>query len=404
MRRRGGDDERPAVEIWGAEPDPIPTQRVEIGTRRAVRRPVVVAVVAVVGLLLAGLALDGGGDGGPDDAERSSAEREEDERGDAAGQTTSTTRTPRSTTTSPSTTVALGPPLGQPMAVDVLIDTGGRSWTWVQLDTGLRQEVRLEVGQGPEAAGLIGVRGGVVGVSDGGDAHFQPIPVGDPVSLGRASRVAPGPDDDSVWVVDVGSYDRGGDSSSVAQLVALDGSPIGPPVVVEASWLFGSTGNGLVFGKGGRVFEATADGVRVVASGELRAVARGRVAVYTCDDDATCWTEVIDTVSGTTTVIRADGEPFEPLGLSSAGWVARIDSLRQTLDLHDPSGALVGSVPFMLSDRWYYEQVVSWLPDGTTVLAPAYDGVELITLLDGEVVSTELPEDLDASQAVVIPR
>lgn len=388
-------------------------QRVDLDGRRGVRPLVVAAVVAVLGLLLAGLVLGDAVGGDSDDGERASPEQDDDDdnqrgntdRNGAGERTTATTRSPRSTTTAPTTTVALGPPLGAPVSVDLLVGTDGGSWTWVQLDTGLRREVNLDLGAAPESVGLIGVRGGVVGISDGAHAYYHPLPVGDPVPLGRGVRAAPGPDDDSVWIIDAGADHGVGDPSTVARLVALDGSPIGPPAVVAAApWVFGSTGAGLVFVQGGRVFEATAEGVRAIASGEVRAVARGHVAVYTCDDDATCWTEVIDTSSGGTTTIRADGDPSDPLGLSPSGWVARISSGRQTLDLHDPAGELVGSVRFLLTDTWFHEQVVTWLPDGTTVLAPAHDGVELIRVVDGEVVSTELPADLDASQAIVIPR
>ena len=145
-------------------------QRVDLDGRRGVRPLVVVAVVAVLGLLIAGLVLGDAGGGDSDDGERASPEQDDDdnERGntdrDGAGErTTATTRSARSTTTAPTTTLALGPPLGAPVSLDLLLGTDGGSWTWVQLDTGLRREVNLDLGAEPESVGLIGVRGGVVG-------------------------------------------------------------------------------------------------------------------------------------------------------------------------------------------------------------------------------------------------
>ena len=198
------DDERPAIEIVGADPPITSVQHVSTrgpgGPRRRGIRVLLVAG-AVVGLLVAGLALGG------DDEDTPAS----DEQAEADAKTT-TTR-PRSTTTRPTSTTAstttttTGPLFaGQPL--DGWLLSGNVSgWTLVDIATGARLETELPF---DDPYSTRSVTGGVVTVV-AGQVEYHDLRVAEdvrePVVLGPADQVLMAVVPDQVWLLQ-GAYEE----------------------------------------------------------------------------------------------------------------------------------------------------------------------------------------------------
>lgn len=415
MPRRGGDDERPAVELWGAEPEPIPTQRVEIGVRRSNRLPVVLAVVAVAGLLGAGLVLgdSDGADGASDPTSAAAAREEQDDKRDeqadgaADGTTTSRPRRP-TTTTAPTTTLPPGPVLWERTGVALLATTSGARWTWVDLDTGERREIELEA---YDPWFVIPARGGVVHLDRRSEhALFQPLPDGEPLVLGPASEVLATEDPAAVWLLRRSSDDGTPLVSPRAQLVRIDGTLLGDEISVASGYPRAATTQGVIFGGGGRAFQQDDRGVRSLGIGDVLNVRGTSVALATCDDAAVCRPEVLDLVTGARTVFPA---------------LPTADPYNSVVEVTPDGGLLVsafppdgfGDVEAVLYDgagqergRVFLPNVpntgTAWLPGSSTGLLPADGGVVRLHEVDGQLVTTPVPglDGLRAEWALVIPR
>lgn len=394
MRRRGGgDDERPAVEIWGIDPDPLPTRRVEIGQGRRNRIPVVAGVVAVAGLLAAGLVLGDTDDQPPADGERASPAQGSDDDGSAERDqrtTTSTSGTRRTTTTTaPTTTAPSGPVLWGPTGAGLLTSSSGSSWTWVDLDTGERREVDLDTADGWTVRP---VRGGVVHIDDSySGAVYQPLPDGEPVALGRASSVHPTEDLEAVWLV---RWDERTGRSAIAQLVRLDGTPLGGEIELASSNVLGGTTAGVLFGAGGRAYQQDQRGVEAIGYGDIRDVQGTRVALVACDETATCRPEVIDLATGertsypplrTADTYDSTVELVPAGGLVVGTFLAASPGVRAAF--HAPSGAPLGEV--VLPVR--LDNAMTWLPDGGTALVRTDEGFARVGEVEGAVRSIALP-------------
>ena len=198
-------DERPPIEVVGAERGTGSLQHVSTGPSRP-RRPggsgVVAAGVAIGLLLVAGLAL-GGDDGSPADPARDEGE------GRSLAEDPTTTRRPGSTTTRPrptTTTIPVGPVFGRPLG-GWLLTADGSGWTLVDIDSGARRDIALPAAGAFEARA---VTGGVVMLSGGRrEAGYYDLRSGTdlpvPVVLGTADQLLPGDRPDRIWLVDFGT-------------------------------------------------------------------------------------------------------------------------------------------------------------------------------------------------------
>jgi hypothetical protein len=360
------------VEVWGAEaPAEGDVQRIEIGAGRSRRVPAV-ALAAVAVLLVAGVVL-GGGDDDP-----SGAPQEDSEASTTVERPSPSTTRPRPTTTSStSTTVVLGPILPEPAGAGLLLagESGGTwRWTWLDLDTGLRRGVELRA---DDAYGAIPVRGGVV-LPRGGAAFFQPLPEGPLAELGSADQVIAAGLPDAVWLLRSGTNSGlPAESGTSARLVGLDGSVRATVAVPQLSYAFGATSQGLVFTAGGRAYLARPDGVQQLAVGEVLSVADPYVVLYTCDEDAVCAPEVLDTGTGRRHSLPPIPSPYQygtSAFVSSSGEVAVASYQQQpSLTIYDASGRTIGtSVDFFLSGE------VRWLPGHAGLVTALHPGVSLI--------------------------
>jgi hypothetical protein len=416
VRRRGAeDDERPAVELWGAEPQTLPTQRVELGANRSPRLPVVAAVVVVLGLIGLGLGLGDSSDGpGDDDPTSAEAGREEqgdkrDEQAADAEDTTTTTRRRRpTTTTAPTTTIATGPVFWWPTGAGLLTSATGERWTWVDLDTGERRDVELGTS---DPWMTVPVLGGVVHLGHGtGEAIYQPLPDGEAVVLGEAEEVLATEDPTLVWLLRHDGSSGGPSVQTQAQLVGLDGDAAGDEVVLTGSYPQAATTEGLIFAGGGRAFQQDGRGVRSLGIGDVLDVRGTSVVLGVCDEQATCRPEVLDLFTGARVVYPPlpTTAPYSHLveliaggGLLVAEFPA--DGLgRMKAVLYDGAGREWGRIDMPGPAN----NGTAWLPGTGGALLPDGDGFLRVHDADGELVTTPVPglADLPSSWVYIVPR
>lgn len=372
MPRRERDDDRPPVEVWGAEPAADESvQQVEVDGRR--RRAVALAVGAAIAVVVVGLALDGG-----DDGSRSSRE--------SADQTTTTapssTLDEETTSTAPPTTLVFGPVVPDETGGAVLLATRWGQWTWLDLGSGVRREVHIDV---DEPTAVLPVRGGVV-IDGLGAITFQPLPVGKQVLLARStSGVMASGSPDAVWLVSSESAGQP-DEQQTATLVDLRGHVLRGPITVPSAPQAIGTELGIAFTDGGRTYLASEDGLRALAVGEVVAASARQVVIHSCDEAARCALTVLDLDGGEPSVALHLDRPrldLSRIDLSPDGRtlaVVRYVEGGAVLELRRRGGQLLGQVetPEPLTE-------LAWLPDdqGLVAASTTRQGADRIWV-DGE--------------------
>jgi len=298
-------DERPPVELWGAEAGAEgEVQRVEVAPGGPRWVPVVASLVVV---LLVASALLSYGDDGAGDGERAAEEDEE------PGASSSTTRRSSTSTTTTLPPVPGVPVLGQPVGASLLFAGGGRTWSLLDLDTGEARPFGDERNSA-EPYSALAVRGGVA-VSSVVGAEYRPL-LGPPVLLQRGAEVlVPSGSLDSVWVGTMGI----GEAWWELTLRDLTGQVVAGPLIVP-TWVHLATTAGPIFERGGRVYLHTAEGSRFLAVGSALAAGGGDVVILVCDEGASCGYEAVDATSGARrTFGPADGEEVSSVALSPDG-------------------------------------------------------------------------------------
>jgi len=355
-------DERPPVEVWGAEPvAPGDLQRVEIRPGR-VRWAPALAVLLILVLGAAALVSGGGGDSVKEERAADSGGDPADE-GAADGSTSTTRRTERTTTTTTLPPVPGVPIFEEPVGASLLLAGGGSSWSLLDLDTG---EARPFADEGfpPDAYSVVPVQGGVVAQWPGG-AQYQPLR-GEPVLLRRGGdQVLSSGAPDSVWVGGMGQ----GDWSELT-LVDLTGRVLSGPLIVPG-WAQAATIEGALFERGGRVYLHTAEGSRFVSEGTLVATAGTMVVVATCDEAARCEHEAVDTISGAR-------QTFGPSPTEMQGWASLSPDGRHLAVVTNTGGGSRLRVVGAGGDvAWETEEVsidgpLAWLPGDGGVMTTDY--------------------------------
>lgn len=380
-------DPRPEVEVLGSGSPPAPTQRVELQGRRPGRRGRGAALVAAVAAALAiGLAVDGSDDGSATGGERRAS--------------TTTTTESRRTTTTPVTVAGTGPVFEEETGgAVVLLGNQTTRWTWVDLDTGTRGAVEINGYDGPFG---VAVRGGVV-VQGPGGAMFRPVPEGPAVPLGPADQIVASGDPDAVWLL-TGPADGAGDSTArLVDLAARERAVVLLPV----RYVVGGTENGLLFAAGGRVYHATPDGIRPIATGDVVGSAADQAVVVACDDRAECALERIDVVTGHSLRYESlvdgyqNGYYTSSPGPGGAMAIIAYGPSEPTLVWFDATGRRVGSVKVARSTG-----LPVWLPGDLGLLVPTGRGLQRVRLLAGNVVLEPVERLADVSvenSFVIIP-
>ena len=322
-------DERPPIEILGADLGVSSTQQVAMGPRRKPgRRHRSLAIAGVVGVLLVGGFAIGGSDDGDGDADRViEDERDNRARDDLASPLTSTTvgrttTTGASATTTTTTLAPLGPLFGDPIEGVLLVVARGQ-WHAIDLETGALTEIDSPAPVDPYSAVAVG--GGLV-VPQAGTARFYRVIGGgtepEAVELGPADQVGrAGPD--RVWLFDQ-PPDGSTDPLTVARLVDLEGHV--ERTITVSGWQGIATDDGVLVSRGGRVYVADERGVHPLAIGWLNGRIGDAALLTACDDAARC------------------------------------ELQRQPLD----GGPARSLAPVEDPDRWYFD--VSYAPDGRIAL------------------------------------
>lgn len=292
-------------------------------------------------MLAGGLVLGGDDDGAPRE-ERDNRMRD-DLKPPAVGATTT-----RPTSTSPTTTLPAGPVFPEQTGAALVLVGFSNQWTWLDLDTGTRRDVRVDVSE-PYAA--VPVAGGIVGIGSGPnpEARYWPLPEGDPVSLGLADQVLSSGSPDSVWLL-YSASDGPGAEGSDARRVDLGGAPLTEAVHLPVSYVAGATDLGLVFSRAGRTYLVDDAGVRPLARGDALQSTPNTVVVVACDDSAICKPELVDV--GTGRARRLSEIPYRyeagmSVLLSDDGdqlVTVTYEGSRQSLRFHDREGRVLGTV------------------------------------------------------------
>lgn len=336
-------------------------------------------VAIATALLVGGLALGGGDGGGGRPREGDGGQRDELKR-PAGGASSTTSRASSTSTSSTTTTLLSGPVFPRETGAALLLSDTSTEWTWLDLDSGLRRDVRVAVG---DPYSVYPVRGGIVSLR-GETAEFQPLPEGELRRIGRANQILPSGSPDTVWLVRT-SFEGPSLEGAEAVLVDLEGNARSGAVQLPASYPIGATERGLVFSRGGRTYLAEESGVRPLAQGEALGSNRSSVVVLACDDDAVCAPEIVDVATGRVVRLAPIPNPFE-LGvsvlLSDAGdrlAILTYYGAGQSLAIYDLSGQVIGTV-----DDLAVQNPPRWLPDDLgLVAAVAGSGVVRISVADG---------------------
>jgi hypothetical protein len=352
-------DERPPVELWGAEPGAQrELQRVEVAPR-APRW--LLAVAVLLGVLLIGNAVLAGGDGGAGDGEHAA---EEDEGSSAPS---STTRRPSGATTTTLPPVQGVPISGQPVGASLLFAGGDRTWSLLDLDTGEARPFGDERNSA-DPSSAVAVRGGVAVASVVG-VEYRPLR-GPPVLLQRgAETLVSSGSPDSVWVGTVGD----GGAWWELTLRDLDGHVVAGPLIVP-TWIHTATTAGPIFERGGRVYLHTAQGSRFLTPGDLLTSSGDEVVVLACDERARCRYEAVDATSGVRrTFGSATGDVLSSVALSPDGGqlaVATTVDGRGRLRVVAEGGAVVWE-----ADGVYADGPMAWLPGDLGVITSSFSVV-----------------------------
>jgi hypothetical protein len=404
---RGRPDERPEIEVLGADRGLVSTETVTTGGPRPGRaRRFGLVGLAVLGLLVAGQALDDGDR--PSDGEPSDGALAEDRPGEPA----STTSRPRGTTTLPTTTTTLpaGPPLGGPVEGTLLVyGSGVPRWTAVDLATGARREVRLP---GDNPYGALAVRGGVVITtvsSRGLGATFYDLSEDEPegVYLGPGDYSLPSRRSDQVWVVAGADRFEGEPPSGpiTASLVDLTGAVVRTIEVEVGIEVLGVSDAGVIGTRGGRLYVTDESGARALADGVPQAVAAGRAVVEACDDQARCELRLLDVDSGTSRPLGPAASATYGMALSPGpdGLVAVSEydgsSGAARLRLLLPDGTESSALPLPAVNG-----LPGWLPDGSGLVVADERRVGVVRWVDGELrlERVERLADLAAELVLVV--
>ncbi|MGH9274632.1 MAG: hypothetical protein ACRDZU_08290 [Acidimicrobiales bacterium] len=372
-------DPRPTVELWGAEAHAaeLPT-RIQVGGRRSRRIPLL-AAAAIVAVLAGGLALGGGDEtsGGPRE-ERDNRLRDDLKPPTVGG---STTTVPRSTSSSSltTTTVVVGPVFPEQTGAALLLSDTSNQWTWLDLDTGERREVRMSV---PDAYSLVPLTGGVV-VLEGMSAVYQPLPEGEPVRLGRADQILSSGSSETVWLLQT-NFDGPSIEGSDAVLVDRQGNERSGILHLPATYPAGGTARGLVFSRGGRTYIAEETGIRPLALGEALRSNGSSVVVLACNDQAECAPEIVDVTTGSTQRLSPIPNPFEmgiSVLLSDAGdhlAIATYHGSGQSLQIYDRTGRTLGTI-----DDLSVKNEPRWLPNDLGLVAAVESGGGVVRISVG---------------------
>ena len=232
------------------------------------------------------------------------------------------------TTTDPAeeTVLDLGRPLlPAPLGVDIVgLTTDGRLME-LNPDTGVATFTELPR-LDDQVAMLAGNTGTLVAAPYNGSVWFiprngEPQRWRTPTATGTAffSAPLPGPDPDSVWLV---QQEFTGESR--LQLSTLAGDPIRDPIEIPAGWttMADGTGGVLVFAPGG-TYRLGIDGTRRVTSGTVVASGHGGLVVVDCDDGFVCSASLLVHTTG-------EQRPLDVLdvgALSRGGWVSTYPSV-----------------------------------------------------------------------------
>jgi hypothetical protein len=368
MGRRDG-EQLPPVEVLGAAGRISSLQ--EVSTRgpdgpRGRRGLGLIVGAGVVGLLVAGLLLG-------DDEVPAASEREEE--------TTTTTRSRPTTTrprpTSTTTTTLPGPLFAGHVVRGWLLSGNANGWTLVDIESGAELETGLPF-DNPYSTRP--VAGGVVLISSG-EARFYdlrvPAEVREPVRLGLADQILTTAEGDQVWLVEGATETRPDDAR--ARLVDLGGRELRSfPVPPEPFPTFqggpfspiAGTPEGVLFGRGGRVYLVNEAGVQAVGIGDLVGAVESSVLVFTCDQAAFSCGIDLRTTSGAR-IRRLDVErssPLESVTAVSSADDGRFAVVQQSyssngdtsvITLFDADGRSTATVQVM----GYMSNSVGWLPN-----------------------------------------
>jgi hypothetical protein len=398
-------DDRPPIEIVGGEPAITSVQQVSTGRSGSPRKRFggLVAAVAVLAVLAAGVAFGGDGDGEP--ATGAPAE-EQDEETTTSRRRTTTTR-PRGPTTT--TTVApLGPLFAGQGLRGWLLSGNPEGWTLVEIATGAVSEPVLPF---DDPYSTKAVTGGVVTIQ-GGHAEYHdlriPEDAREPVSLGPADQVLAAARPDQVWLL-AGLYDGPTGAGSHARLVDLTGRDLRAFPIPEADYS-AATSDGLLFERGGRVFVVDETGPDALAVGQLVGAVGSSVLTMTCDERAACGVDLLDRSGERVRRLDIEGGRLEEgvqVSADERGRFAVIaygageDGSDLTVALFDTDGTSIASVASM---GGYINGPISWLP-GDAGLVTSLDGriAWIHGSADGWIVDeVELPRSIQSDGVLAI--
>lgn len=393
---RADRDPLPPVEIWDPEPAREPTthvQEISVGSARGGRRLWIALAVVVVGLVVAGVAVDGGA-GTEEDPDQAASEAEadddpDDEREAQSPRSTTTTEAESSVTdpTRPERSPATpgvppvlqgtGPPFGRPVGASLVFLVGNRAY-WYDLDTGDHAEIEDWEAGGP----IVPVQGGVV-VDPGFGAEYVSLPGGErerigpfepiPVSAGRS---------DAVWLVSSPSA-----GSSTAQLIDLSGTVLVRAFDVPVyHWEIVGTPAGLIAEAGGQLYLLAPTGPRPLGPGELLSATGQWAVIRLCDERLACRVEAVDVVSGERRgfgAIDSRESWFEHVWISPDGRY-----LARSVEPGAPGLVVIreDGTPLDMARQAILQGEVHWLPDSSgLIVGDRISELLLLTLADGSV-------------------
>ena len=367
-------DERPPIEILGADPGVSSTEHVALGPRRPGRpKGWLLAVGALVlAALVASVALGGTDDDEPeraaDDEPRDNADHVEL----GGRQTTSSTR-PTTTTTLP-----LGPVFGEPVDGVLLMYRPGQIWSRVDLTTGVLDEIDLPVADGFSS---IAMPGGVVIPSPDREVRYYPVLDGstepEGVILGSGDQaVRAGAD--RVWLLEQ-PRDRE-DPNTHARLVDLQGHVIRELEVPGYQSVV--TPEEMVVSRGGRVYAFDESGYRPIATGWVNGAIGDDALITACDDEGGCSLRVQPTDGGASRLlVRLDDPDDVYYDAPSVALDGRVALVRHTsrvfgqrLQLFDRSGEQLADVDVSGGEA----ATPQWLPDDLGLLLNTSLGVKWV--------------------------
>jgi hypothetical protein len=346
MGRRDA-DERPPIEILGADPGIGSTQQVALGPRRPKvgRRRALAIVALLLAVLVGSVVLGGTGD----QQERAADDEPRDNQDHIELGKRQTTSTELSTTTTRATTTtgSSGPLFGEPIDGVLLIHRSGQDWARLDLTTGALDVLTLP---DVDLFNADAMPGGIV-VAAGEEVRYYSV-LGDELApegalLGKGNQVvSAGPD--RLWLFD--QPEGAGQVTTHARLVDLQGKVL-REVEVPGYQAYASADEVLVV-RAGRVYVAEDFGYRPLGSGYVNGVVGSNVLLTSCDDEAECALQLqpIDGGAARTLVPVEDPDStyYNPPSAAPDGRLAIIGQSTTGIDQHlllfDPQGNLLDSV------------------------------------------------------------